>query len=63
MKAHEDSPFREGVVLDKPVKSGRGSYVNVGLLHDIQIDKQLRPGLRVTVRMKQGQSNLYNESK
>ena len=32
MRTSEDSLFREGVVLDKPVKPGKGSFVNVGLL-------------------------------
>lgn len=43
--------FREGVVLNKNVKPGKGSHVNVGLLKDVAIDKLLTPGLRVTVRM------------
>lgn len=43
--------FREGVVLNKNVKPGKGSHVNVGLLKDVGIDKLLNPGLRVTVRM------------
>ena len=51
MKVDEDSAYREGVVLNKPVKSGKGSFVNVGLYKEVQIDKQLREGLRVTVKM------------
>ncbi len=62
VKYDEDSPYREGVVLEKPVKSGRGSYVNVGLYNELQIDKQLRPGLRVTIKMQpeKGEFNLTN---
>lgn len=39
------------MVLNKPVKSGRGSCVNVGLLKDVHVDKSLTPGLRCTVQL------------
>ena len=48
----EDAEYREGVVLNKPTKEGRGSFVNVGLHKDVQIDKCIDSGLRVTVKMK-----------
>jgi predicted SPOUT superfamily RNA methylase MTH1 len=51
MRADMASPYREGVVLDKPVKEGKGSFVNVGLLKEIRIDKHLKPGIRVTVKL------------
>lgn len=44
-------PFREGVVTNKPIKAGKGSQVNVGLLNDVHIDKVLNAGLRVTVKL------------
>ncbi|KAK0417393.1 hypothetical protein QR680_012983 [Steinernema hermaphroditum] len=46
-------PYREGVVLDKPVKIGRGPFCDVGLEKDLQIDKDvlLPPGTRVTVKV------------
>lgn len=31
MRASEECKFREGAVLDKPVKEGKGSFANVGL--------------------------------
>lgn len=37
--------------MNKKVKPGRGSQVNVGLLSDISTDKLLNSGIRVTVRM------------
>ena len=52
MSQSEDAEFREGVVLNKPVKDGRGSFVNVGLAKEVQIDRQLDAGLRVTIKMK-----------
>jgi len=53
MSQSDETTYREGIVLNKPVKEGKGkgSFVNVGLMKEIQIDKQLQPGLRVTVRM------------
>ncbi|XP_048766893.2 putative methyltransferase C9orf114 homolog [Ostrea edulis] len=54
MRAEDELPYREGVVLNKPVKAGRGSLVNCGLgKQDVQIDKLLQPGVRVTVRINQ----------
>lgn len=47
--------YREGIVTDKKVKEGKGSYVNVGLLNDVLVDKCLTQGLRVTVRMNPNQ--------
>ena len=51
VRADQYSPYREGVVLDKPVREGKGSFVNVGLKPEAQIDKKLQAGIRVTVQM------------
>ncbi|XP_028664882.2 putative methyltransferase C9orf114 homolog [Erpetoichthys calabaricus] len=51
MRIDEDAEFREGVVLQRPSKSGKGSYVNCGMYKEVQIDRQLQAGLRVTVQM------------
>uniref|UniRef100_A0A803YH69 28S rRNA (uridine-N(3))-methyltransferase n=1 Tax=Meleagris gallopavo TaxID=9103 RepID=A0A803YH69_MELGA len=56
MRVDEDSEYREGVVLDRPTKPGRGSFVNCGMKKEVQIDKQLKPGLRVTVRLQEPQN-------
>uniref|UniRef100_A0A8C0ZKQ8 28S rRNA (uridine-N(3))-methyltransferase n=1 Tax=Cyanistes caeruleus TaxID=156563 RepID=A0A8C0ZKQ8_CYACU len=56
MRVDEDSEYREGVVLDRPTKPGRGSFVNCGMRKEVQIDKQLNPGLRVTVHLKEPQN-------
>lgn len=37
--------------MNKKVKSGKGSQVNVGLLQDASTDKLLAPGIRVTVKL------------
>lgn len=44
--------YREGIVADKPAKPGH-SYVNVGLLNDVLVDKALSPGVRVTVKLEE----------
>ena len=51
MKVDDNVPYREGVVLDRPFKKGHGSFVNVGMRKEVRIDKSLKPGLRVTVKM------------
>ena len=51
MRTDSQCPYREGVVLDVPVKEGRGSYVDVGLHKHVQIDKVLTSNLRVTVNI------------
>ncbi|CAG9539586.1 unnamed protein product [Cercopithifilaria johnstoni] len=46
-------PYREGVVLDKPVKAGRGPICDIGLYKEVQINEEvtLKPGTRVTVKV------------
>ncbi|CAH0605854.1 unnamed protein product [Chrysodeixis includens] len=51
LRMSNDFQFREGITMNKKVKPGRGSQVNVGLLQDISTDKLLNPGIRVTVKM------------
>uniref|UniRef100_A0A1A8L6V0 28S rRNA (uridine-N(3))-methyltransferase n=1 Tax=Nothobranchius pienaari TaxID=704102 RepID=A0A1A8L6V0_9TELE len=51
MRIDEESDYREGRVLDKPPKAGKGSVVSCGMRKDVRIDKQLQPGLRVTVKL------------
>ncbi|KFW95969.1 Uncharacterized protein C9orf114, partial [Phalacrocorax carbo] len=55
MRVDEDSEYREGIVLDRPTKPGKGSFVNCGMKKEVQIDRQLNPGLRVTVRLEEPQ--------
>ncbi|XP_075691302.1 28S rRNA (uridine-N(3))-methyltransferase [Rhinoderma darwinii] len=51
VRIDEESKYREGVVLDRPTKPGKGSFVNCGMRKEVQIDKQLQAGVRVTVQM------------
>lgn len=53
VKEEEWSAYREGIILEKPVKEGRGSFVDVGLRKEVQVDKVVQPRLRVTVKMPQ----------
>ncbi|XP_074871752.1 28S rRNA (uridine-N(3))-methyltransferase isoform X2 [Carettochelys insculpta] len=51
VRIDEESEYREGVVLARPTKPGKGSFVNCGMKKEVQIDKQLESGLRVTVQL------------
>ncbi|KAK7108823.1 hypothetical protein V1264_016488 [Littorina saxatilis] len=52
MRATDDMPYREGVVLKKPLRPNQGSFADVGLLKkEVQLDKQIEPHVRVTVKM------------
>ena len=51
MRIDDNVLYREGVVLDRPVGQSKGSLVNAGARKEVRIDKCLRPGLRVTVKM------------
>uniref|UniRef100_A0A1B6DRB7 Uncharacterized protein n=1 Tax=Clastoptera arizonana TaxID=38151 RepID=A0A1B6DRB7_9HEMI len=56
LRQTEDFPFREGIVTSHSKKE-KGSYVNVGLLKEVCIDKHLIPGIRVTVRLLPSKGN------
>ncbi|XP_006024397.1 putative methyltransferase C9orf114 homolog isoform X1 [Alligator sinensis] len=56
LRIDEESEYREGVVVDQPTKPGKGSFVDCGMRKRVQIDKQLEPGLRVTVQLDQHHS-------
>jgi len=49
MRANEDRPFREGIVVEARPSNGKGSLVHVGTRQYLQINKALKPGVRVTV--------------
>ncbi|XP_012536224.1 putative methyltransferase C9orf114 homolog [Monomorium pharaonis] len=57
LRQEDECLYREGIVTNKPIKVGRGSQVNVGLLNEVHVDKVLMPGLRVTVKIPAGQPN------
>ncbi|PSN52378.1 putative methyltransferase [Blattella germanica] len=42
---------QEGVTTNLPTKAGHGCVVNCGLLKDVIVDKNLDPGIRVTVKL------------
>ncbi|XP_068562764.1 putative methyltransferase C9orf114 homolog [Cebidichthys violaceus] len=56
MRVDDESDYREGIVLDRPIKQGKGSLVNCGMRKDVRIDKQLQSGLRVTVKLNKTQN-------
>jgi len=50
-RAHENLVYREGVTVDTPANSAGGSLVNVGLRNYVHLDRRLKPGVRVTVKL------------
>lgn len=48
--------YREGIIADKQAKDGH-SYVNVGLLNDVLVNKAIEPGVRVTVKLDKVKDN------
>lgn len=57
LRAQDNFKYREGIITNKPVKEGRGSKVNVGLLKDVEVDKLLTPGRRCTVELLSQENN------
>ena len=51
MRVDDNMPYREGVTLDRPTKQGKGSFVNAGMRKEVRIDKHIKPGIRVTIKM------------
>ncbi|CAG8691829.1 25476_t:CDS:2, partial [Dentiscutata erythropus] len=51
VRQDEKCPFREGVVIDRKIKYGKGSLVNAGLTKHVIIDRSIKPGIRVTLDM------------
>lgn len=51
LRIDEWCQYREGVVLNRPVKDGQGSWANIGLYKECKIDTQLEEKTRVTVKL------------
>jgi predicted SPOUT superfamily RNA methylase MTH1 len=54
LRASEESLYREGVVVEREGAKEGTSFVNIGLKTDCLVDRRLKPGLRVTVRLAEG---------
>lgn len=53
MRMDDTSLYREGVTLNRPTKNGKGSFVNAGMRKEVRIDKEIKPGIRVTIKIDQ----------
>jgi len=51
LRATQWCEYREGAVINRPAKKGKGSWANIGLLKDCQLDLALQEGTRVTIRL------------
>ena len=53
LKVTEWCKYREGVIIRRPVREGRGSWANIGLYKDCQVNMMLEENTRVTVKLDQ----------
>ena len=51
MRATQRLEYREGVTTNLSVRQGKGSWVDVGLRKPVQIDRKIKPNVRVTVKL------------
>lgn len=60
LRETDDFPYREGVTTVHKSKNSQGVYVNVGLKKEVSVNKNLEPGVRVTVKLtpKEGSKKL-----
>ena len=62
LKADEFHQYREGIVLNRPVKeNGSGSWVDIGLPKQAKIDYKLQPLTRVTVKLNEESLEIQNK--
>ncbi|XP_013782356.1 putative methyltransferase C9orf114 [Limulus polyphemus] len=57
LRTKDICPFREGIVVNRPAREGKGSFVYVGQKKDVRVDKLIKPGVRVTVKMELDKMN------
>ncbi|KFM67328.1 hypothetical protein X975_04935, partial [Stegodyphus mimosarum] len=57
LRVDDESPYREGIILNKPVKEGKGSYAYIGLKKTAIVDKIIEPNVRVTVKLDKEQTS------
>lgn len=55
LRIDEWCDYREGVILNRPVKDGKGSWANIGLYKECKVDLTLEEKTRITVRLNEKQ--------
>lgn len=63
LKITEWCKYREGVIIRRPVRDQRGSWANIGLLKDCQVNMMLEENTRVTVKLNDNAFNHENKCK
>jgi predicted SPOUT superfamily RNA methylase MTH1 len=63
LKISEWCKYREGVIIRRPVRESRGSWANIGLLKDCQVNMMLEENTRVTVKLNENAFNHENKCK
>lgn len=61
LKITEWCKYREGVIIRRPVREQRGSWANIGLLKDCQVNMMLEENTRITVKL--NETGFNNELK
>ena len=51
LRYDEWSKYREGVVIKRPTKDNKGSWVHLGINKDCQVNHDIVEGTRVTVKL------------
>ena len=51
LRIHDVSEYREGIVVAAANGASKSTRANVGLLSDLELDKHVKVGVRVTVRL------------
>lgn len=62
LRSNEYLKYREGVVLNRPVKDNKGSWVNIGLKKDCFVDVSLPDKTRVTIKLDKDCKELHHET-
>lgn len=62
LRSNEYYKYREGVVVKRPVKDNKGSWVNIGLKQDCFIDVSLPEKVRVTIKLDKDCKELHARS-
>ena len=55
LKVSEWCKYREGVIIRRPVKENRGSWADIGLNKNCQVNLMLQENTRVTVKLNENE--------
>eukprot|EP00340_Litonotus_pictus_P010217 CAMPEP_0170514972 /NCGR_PEP_ID=MMETSP0209-20121228/1464_1 /TAXON_ID=665100 ORGANISM="Litonotus pictus, Strain P1" /NCGR_SAMPLE_ID=MMETSP0209 /ASSEMBLY_ACC=CAM_ASM_000301 /LENGTH=409 /DNA_ID=CAMNT_0010799253 /DNA_START=6 /DNA_END=1235 /DNA_ORIENTATION=- len=62
LRSNEFIKYREGVVLNRPAKDNKGSWVNIGLKKDCFLEQSLPERTRVTIKLDKECQDLHDQT-